>query len=138
MQFCVRCGRGDRTLAAKSVDRGHLAALGRGAGNDRESGAQCVYVNCISAYQFIHWAIAADPQVCMHVCASAVVTESTSGVAFPSLHLVAFGRQGEKMQPLPHTQCIGTNCEFRLQVALMRQRMCRVCVSTSISCLHVP
>jgi len=65
-------------------------------------------------------AIAADPQVCMHVCASAVVTESTSGVAFPFLHLVAFGREGEKTQPLLHTQCIDTIGGFRLQVALVR------------------
>ena len=62
----------------------------------------------------------------MHVCASAVVTESTSGVAFPSLHLVAFGRQGEKTQPLQHTQYIDTVGEFRSQdeVASVRQRMC--------------
>ena len=52
----------------------------------------------------------------MHVCASATVTESTSGVAFPSLHLVAFGRQEEKTQPLLHAQRIDTICEFRLQV----------------------
>ena len=60
----------------------------------------------------------------MHVCVSAVVTESTSGVAFPSLHLDALGRQEEKTQPLPHTQCIDTIDELRLQVTLVRQRMC--------------
>ena len=69
-------------------------------------------------------AVAADPQVCMHVCASSVVTESTSGVAFSSLHLVSFGRQGGKMQPLLHTQCIDTIGQFRLQATLVRQRMC--------------
>ena len=68
--------------------------------------------------------MAADPQVCMHLCASAVVIESTSGVTFPSLHLVAFGRQGEKTQLLLHTQSIDTIDEFRLQVTLVRQRMC--------------
>ena len=35
MQFCVCCGRGDRTLAAKSVDRGYLAATGRGGSGNR-------------------------------------------------------------------------------------------------------
>ena len=53
----------------------------------------------------------------MHVCASATVTESMSGVAFPSLHLVAFGRQGEKTQLLRHAQRIDTIGEFRSQVA---------------------
>ena len=43
----------------------------------------------------------------MRECASAVVTESTSGVAFSSLHLVAFGRQGEKTQAAAaHTESV--------------------------------
>ena len=60
------------------------------------------------------------------VDASAAVTESTSGVAFLSLHLVAFGRPGEKTQPLLLARCIDTIGEFRIQdeVASVRQRMC--------------
>ena len=53
----------------------------------------------------------------MHVCASATLTESTSGVTFPSLRLVAFGRQGEKTQSLLHAQRIDTIGEFRLYLA---------------------
>ena len=53
----------------------------------------------------------------MHaLCASAIVAESASGVAIPSLHLVTIGRQGEKTQPLLHAQRIDTIDEFRIQV----------------------
>ena len=48
----------------------------------------------------------------MRICAIAAVTESTSGFAFPSLHLVAFGRQGEETWPLQHARCIDTIGEF--------------------------
>ena len=49
MQFCVCCGRGDRTLAAKSVDRGYLAAAGRGSDN----GSQVLTASMLTVFRLI-------------------------------------------------------------------------------------
>ena len=59
----------------------------RASGREGVMGARCSILSV---------GLAAGTQVCMRVCASAAVTESTSGVAFPSLHPVAFGRDRER------------------------------------------
>ena len=84
-QFCVCCGRGDRIFAAKFVDRGlGLRPREEGAGN----GIQAFTASMLTVLRLSRSAL--------YVCASAVVTEFTSGVAFPSLHPVAFCRDRER------------------------------------------
>ena len=54
----------------------------------------------------------------MHVCASAVVTESTSGVAFPSLHFVAFGRRRKDAAAAAHSALIqSVNSAYRYSLS---------------------
>ena len=61
-QFCVRCGRGDRTLAAKSVDRGHtgLRPRGVGAGN----GSQVLNASMLTVLRLISLSVGLKQRTC--------------------------------------------------------------------------
>ena len=50
MQLCVCCGRGDRTLAAKSIDRGYLAAAGSGGSGN---GSQVLTASMLTVFRLI-------------------------------------------------------------------------------------
>ena len=81
-------------MAAKSVDRDHTGMRPRGGSNR----SQVFTASMLTVLRIIRLSVglAAGTQVCMRVCENAVVTEPTSGVAFPYLHSVAFGTDMER------------------------------------------
>ena len=83
MQFCVRCGRRDRTLAAKVRRSGSSCGLGEGADIMAGSQVRNLLRLCRLYFGLIVYPLGySSGPAGLHAC---IVTDSTSGVAFPSL-----------------------------------------------------